>query len=244
MHTRRGAFTLIETLATIVIIAMLLAILLPALGGAMGAARSFRCQLALRAVAFDFSMFADDQLGPGRGDDDRDTPGRFRLETFQESQYGVDEFWRWGAGFVRTLPDGHDAMPLRCAAVDGDLELWNGRPCTDGAIEPWQGISYTFNSRLHRADAPGGGAQLVRLNQLILDRGAVPLAWDVDGAEGVARGVSPVFNAPPGEGAGIYADGQHWFPGLRHGGAGNFAMIDGHVASSRAPLDERWDWGE
>ena len=47
---RRAGFTLIELLAVIAIVALLVAILLPALGEARGAARSLRCSTNLHSL--------------------------------------------------------------------------------------------------------------------------------------------------------------------------------------------------
>ena len=113
------AFTLVELLISISIVAVLLAILLPALGYAVRAARGFRCQISLRSVAFDFTVFADDQLHGDRGDDPAAVgPRRFRLETFQESEYGIDEFWRYN-GNTHQIPDTEKNDPMRCPAVRG-----------------------------------------------------------------------------------------------------------------------------
>ncbi len=67
--TRRPAFTLVELLMVVSIIGLLIGILTPAISGAMVRARSFKCQMAQRSVAFDFQIFADLQLHGDRGDD-------------------------------------------------------------------------------------------------------------------------------------------------------------------------------
>ncbi len=237
----RRAFTLVELLVTISIIAVLLALVAPLLAGAIGAARSFRCQMTLRGAAFDFALFTDSQLGPQRGDDAGLAGDQFHLETFQESLYRVDEFWNWDAS-TRMVIEDSDRMPLRCSAVSGPLTLISQTPCSSGAVGPATAISYAFNGRLDRRD----DGSKVTLSQLALERADVPLAWDVDGAEAGARGVSPIFSAP-GLGAtgagGAYRDDRLWFPGLRHNGAGNFAFMDGRVEASARPLaEDGWDW--
>ncbi len=58
--TRRGGFTLIELLVAVAIIAMLIGLLLPALAGAMGAARSALCISNLRTLAAATGQYADD----------------------------------------------------------------------------------------------------------------------------------------------------------------------------------------
>lgn len=236
--SRRCAFTLVETLVTISIIAVLVSLVAPMLAKTIGTARSFRCQMALRSAAFDFALFADDQLGPRRGDDSRLSGNRFHLETFQESLYGVDEFWRWDAG-TRMVIEEEGLMPLRCSEVSGPLTLVSRTPCSSGAVGPAAAVSYSFNARLDRSDE---GAR-VTVSPDALDRADVPLLWDVDGVEAQARGVSPIFSAPGLGTTGAYRDDRVWFPGLRHNGAGNFAFMDGRVEASGRPLAEPgWDW--
>lgn len=242
---RVRAFTLIELLITIAIIAILSSLLLPALGGARTAARGFRCQMAQRAVAFDFSIYADDQLHGDRGDDDQLRRGRFRVETFQESQYGISEFWSWGSRQVVELPfEGSD--PMRCPEVDGEVVLRRNAPCSEGGVAPPEHISYGFNLRLHMAEIDKGGrirVQRVELTSEILEHPSVPLMWDVDGEIAKRNDVSPVFSAPSLDSRGPFARDRYWFPAMRHGGSANFALMDGSVMATRTPLrEEGWDW--
>jgi prepilin-type N-terminal cleavage/methylation domain-containing protein/prepilin-type processing-associated H-X9-DG protein len=241
------AFTLVEMLITIAIIGVLLAILLPALGHTVRAARGFRCQVSLRSIAFDFAVFADDQLHGDRGNDPAAIgPRRFRLETFQESEYGIDEFWRYN-GVTHTIPDADNNDPMRCPAVRGQVTLVNNTPCSQGAVTPARYVSFGFNMRLHRAEgrAPSGNPILIPayLTSRVMEQGRVPLVWDVDGLVAEQRNVPPVFSAPARGSTGPYGTGTYWYPGLRHNGAGNFAFIDGSVSASTDPLGERgWDW--
>ncbi len=246
---RRG-FTLVELLVSIAIIAVLLSVLLPALSRTIGAARGFRCQVSLRSIAFDFSVFADDQLHGDRGTDARDVgPRRFRLETFQESQYGLDEFWRWDSPLAHTLPDAAKNDPMRCSEIKGPITLANGQPCST-AIDPVRNVSFGFNMRLHRAEVqyPGGQWRLnpVVLTSSVLDRGnsRVPLVWDIDGAVAEQRGATPIFSAPAAGSQGpFYSNDDFWFPAKRHNGAANCALMDGSVGTfNRSPADTNWDW--
>lgn len=243
-----GGFTLVEVLVTMAVIASLMAILLPAIGHARRSARSFRCQVALRSAAFDFTVFADDQLHGDRGNDEANLPaGQFRLETFQNSQYGLEEFWRWEAAKEHTLPDPSGFDPLRCAEIGGEVKLVKDQPCSGGGVTPLQNISYTFNSRLHRAEVTKAngkvGAALVYLTTEILGHGMVPLAWDVDGRVAVEHEVSPVFSAPAMDSKVVYVGDLYWFPAYRHLGQANFALIDGSVKATARPLEESsWQW--
>lgn len=243
-----GAFTLLEVLLVIAMIAILLSILLPTLGAAMESGRAFRCQMSLRSISLDFNAFADDELRGSRGDDDLSNSRTFRLETFQESQYGIDEFWAWESEKTHVVPDEAGNNPMRCDSVRGALTLSSNTPCSKGALSPPANVSFTFNSRLDRAEVqiPGGPfvPKAVLLTSAILEHGMVPLAWDVDGQAAKGNGVSPVFSAPALDSASIYSADKYWFPSTRHNGASNFAFIDGHVEASTKPLDESgWLWG-
>lgn len=242
----RGAFTLIELLISIAIIGVLLAILLPAIGATMKSARAFRCQMSLRSVAFDFTVFADDDMHGDRGHDAQLGPRHFRLETFIESQYGIDEFWNWGSAPTHTLPDAAGNDPMRCPDVRGEVTVTSQTPCSQGAMAPPENVSFGFNMRLHVAEVPGPGGQLitarVKLTSAILDQGTVPLAWDVSGAEAGQLGAIPLFSAPALGNQGAFSN--VWFPAARHQGKGNHAFIDGSVRSSGRPLEETgWGWG-
>lgn len=243
------AFTIVEIVVSIAVIAVLLGLLIPALGGTMRAARSFKCQNSLRTAAFDFSIFADEGLHGSRGNDEIElTGGAFRIETFQESQYGVDEFWRWGSAVTANLPDATGNDPLRCASVKQRLSLVKNTPCSQGAITPAAGISFGFNERLHLKEivTPKGTsvAKQVTLKTQLLESEQVPLLWDVDGSLADGKGATPVFSAPSLASTGYFADDARWYPSLRHDGKMNVAFIGGHVMSTPKPLEEpTWQWG-
>jgi prepilin-type N-terminal cleavage/methylation domain-containing protein/prepilin-type processing-associated H-X9-DG protein len=242
-------FTLVELLVVIAVISILMAVLLPSVGRSVAAARSVRCQTSLRSILFDFSVFADANIHPKRGDDETRTPGRFSLETFVESQYGVDEFWEFGSALTALRqPAKGSEDPMRCAEVAGVLTMKRGVPCGNGAVTPPQNVSYGFNMRLWRPDHPGQPRiKPVLLNERVLDAGRAPLVWDVDGAAAVNSnpGANPTFTAPPQGTSGPYANGSIWWPGQRHSKSMNVGFIDGSVGSSQAPLEQagwRWDF--
>lgn len=245
---RRPAFTLIEMLAVVSVIAVLISILLPMLGASMERAREFKCQMAQRTVAFDFRLFADEQLHGNRGDDN----GRssFAIETFQENQYGVDEFWRWGDDLsAHETPDSDGNDPMRCPSLRVPIVLRNNLSCSSGAVGPPQSVSFGFNARLNRAERidPHGRpvAQLVRLRPNILQESSVPLLIDVDGDRAFENGVPAIYTGPSLDSRGPYAGDRYWFPGKRHNGRANAAFMDGHVEASAEPAKEsgwRWDY--
>ena len=247
---RPTAFTLIELLVSIAIVAVLLSVLLPALFRTIGGARGFRCQVSLRSIAFDFTVFADDQLHGDRGNDSRDLGARnFRLETFQNSQYGLQEFWRWDNPSVHTLPDAAKNDPMRCSEIRGPITLVRDEPCSTG-ISPARNVSFGFNMRLHRAEVLSPAGQW-RFSPIVLNSGLlahanakVPLVWDIDGAVAEARGTTPVFSAPAAGSTGPFYSGDgYWFPARRHNRATNCALLDGSVSTfSRSAAETGWDW--
>lgn len=231
------------------IVVVLLAVLMPTVGYGLERAKSFKCQSALRAIAFDFAVFANDDLHGDRGDD-RVNYGarRFSLETFVESQYGVDEFWAFGDVDLAERPDERGDDPMRCSKVSGAVSLRANTPCREGAVGPTQHVSFGFNMRLWKAetvDAQGRPrVKEVQMDSSILGEGRVPLVWDVDGERAARADAQAMFSAPSLDSAGPYAGDVAWFPGLRHLRAGHFAFVDGSVRSSGDPLSESgWDWG-
>lgn len=242
------AFTLIEVLIVVGIIGVLIALALPAIGRGIERARSFKCQMSLRSVAFDFAIFADSDLHGERGDDrDRYGPYRFSLETFQESQYGVDEFWSFGSTDTVTRSTSASEDAMRCSEVRAPITYRRNTPCRNGAVGPAGSISFGFNSRLYKKETVDARSRPriseVQLTSAILAQPNVPLAWDVDGAK-AGRDVLPIFSAPSLDSQGPYAGDRFWFPGARHAGQLNVALIDGSVHSTAQPLSVTgWDWG-
>ena len=235
------AFTLLELIVVIAIVVLLIALLLPALGGVMTSARGFRCQMSMRTVAFDFAVFADESLHGNRGNDALLGGSSFTLETFQESQYGVDEFWRWGDRSAVSLPDDSGNDPMRCPEVTSPIELRTDSPCSGGAVSPPAGVSYGFNLRLHREEfepVPGAfGLRPVILGERVLDRPDTPLLIDVDGETAERLGVPALYTAPSAGSTGPFGGDRYWFPSRRHGGTANVAFVGGHVLSAESPAE-------
>jgi len=256
MQTPRSlcAFTLVELLIVIAIVAVLLALIFPAIRGTLAAARSFRCQSSQRTIAFDFTVFADDQLHGDRGNDGVELRNRalFRAETFQNSQYGTNEFWTYGENVpTHTVPDTQGRDPMRCAEVDGNIKLTRALSCSIGGVAPSKNVSYGLNIRLHWSEkrAAAGLSYGVVLSNRILDGygivppSSLPLMMDVDGAAAAVRGTNPVFVGPSLDSTTLFADNRFWFPGVRHNGTMNVAFMDGHVKATHRPLLEGWAWG-
>ena len=242
------AFTLIELLVVMAIIGVLLAILLPALNAGRETAHDLRCRANYRNVLIQFQNFADDNAAPRRGDSEAIAP-RFLIEDFQESVYGLAEFWT-GPDVEREAITGPN-QPLMCPAGPAYLERRSNLPCSAGAVGPTENVTTAFNRRFFKETRRLSDGTLVPrtalLSSKLLTTPDAPLLFDCDGDAAQKRGVAPYYAAPPvsfKDGDDIYGDGTFWFPALRHRGRMNVGFIGGHVLSSANPLVEPyWKWG-
>lgn len=235
-----------ELLVVIGVVGLLMSILLSTVGGVLGAARSVRCQTTQRDVVLAFQQFASEELNEGRGDDRR-LGRRFRLATFQDAQYDVDEFWAWGSAEEHTLADPTEGDHMRCAEVGGSITLRRNIECMDGAITPSQNMSYGFNRRLHREEYTDSRGRVrtrqAYLTEQVLQARNVPLLWDVNAEVAAAKFIYPGFSAPSLDSHGAYAHERFWHPAARHNGGTNVAFIDGHVEHEKDLLSQSsWNW--
>lgn len=244
------AFTVIEILVVLSIIATLLALLMPALQACRQSGRNLRCMTQMKNIAVDFRMFADDFAFKSRGDGrNLPEPGQegfsfeprqFWIEDFQESQYGISEFW--SEPQVRITALDASRQSLMCPEGSSDLRRRPKLPCSSGAIFPKENVSMGFNRRLFR---PGPDMAVRALSSKILDFPDVPLALDVDGQKARRQNRDPYYLAPPRSQPDGYEGGQFWFPAFRHRARLNVAFVGGHVVGTRDPLGApgfRWEY--
>jgi len=240
-----GGFTLVETLVVVSIIAVLLALLLPAIRSVRRQMGALKCGSSMRSVAFKFQLFASGDSGGGGRARGR---GRFAMNDFQESLYRIDEYWDLGQATTGILTAGQEL--LLCPAGPRQLIKRRGFPCGREAVRPWENVTLAMNMRLYRGAAPFQGQFVLaaeaatQVRPDVLSHPYVPLVMDVDGGRAVTRGMAPFYTAPPVSGRNDpYSDGRYWVPGLRHGGRANVGFVGGHVLASAAPERETWDWG-
>jgi hypothetical protein len=237
---------LIELLVVVGLIAVLLAILTPALRSARGAAKTLVCSSSMKSIAMEFRFFADGTAGE-RGDSRQLRGNRFWINDFQDRMYRLGEFWDEGEAATGVLKA--DSELMLCPAGAERLTKRKGLPCGREAVVPAQDVSVAVNMRLYRAVFDIKGKKLLasplatQLTQRVLDHPYVPLVMDVDGRHAVSNGVDPFYIAPPLPlSEDPYATSRYWSPSKRHGGRTVVGFVGGHVHTSRQPQNERWDW--
>lgn len=239
----RRAYSLLELLVVVAIIALMIALLGGTLGKVRGAARSFECKNKLKSVAFEFFQFADDFSAAYRRGGSGASGKGFHIDNFQEKIYGVDEFWNVQSATSQTYEPSRQL--LMCPSGPKKLQRHSNLPCEQYPVTPVENVTMAFNMRLRKASVFLGGRPVlkdVRLSSRILRQPSVPLAFDVDGVVAAGNRILPYYAAPPAGDAGVYGRGQFWFPSLRHGSV-NACFIGGHVLSSARPdKASGWNW--
>lgn len=243
----RAAFSLIELVVVVAIIAILGAVLLGAVKGARESARTIQCTSNMRNVAMGFQLFATNSNSEGQGDSADMGPSRFRVNDVQDLLYGVDEFWSDADRQVMTLTPQQSLM--LCPSAAGKLTKRAGFPCGSESLGPLENVSIALNMRLYRGITMFNGrivlvpTQLSYLRDNTLDHPYTPLAFDVNGPAAVAANHDPFYISPGLEGSSDpYSSNRFWFPSDRHRGSTLVAFIGGHVKRSATPADEPWSW--
>ena len=241
------AFTLLETLMVMTIIAILMSVLVPALHAARTAAKTLHCSSNMRTITVEFELFASGESAEGRGDSEMLGRSRFWINDFQDSVYHLDEFWDLPEDQTGQLTVGDD--PMLCPAGARSLTKREGLPCSHEAVGPPENVSLAVNMRLYRAVVDFRGKQVLapaastRVSSRIFNHPYVPLVMDVDGKEAARVGIDPFYIAPALPGVDDpYRRNRHWMPSTRHGGKTIVAFVGGHVLTSAKPEEERWDW--
>src|SRR5438552_1895122 len=143
-HPRPAAFTLVELLVVIGIIALLISILLPALSAAKRQAAAVKCAAQLREIGNAFQMYAIDSKGWFPPNQLQPTAGRvYNLNGVDFPQSGYGAYWfNFLAKYVTKSKVGLEGSTADDSATMRKSILW-GCPS-------WQGYNSTTVGGVNR----------------------------------------------------------------------------------------------
>jgi prepilin-type processing-associated H-X9-DG protein/prepilin-type N-terminal cleavage/methylation domain-containing protein len=234
-HPRISAFSLIELLVAVGIIAILLAILLPILSSARHESRRAACLAALQQWSATFQVYLNDNHGrqPPRGDVHANL-----------QQVGTPLMW-WellanGSDVSRRLlcPEATEAsngMPASAFHAWGPESFWNPGGSIRGPVIG----SYGFNAWLYAETDPGFAGQLHLPTK---DSANIPVIFDCVRLEVYVFDTdAPLRWVPTGTGS------SGWLQLValeRHRGATNITFVDGHAETVPLPTLWKLKWSQ
>ena len=152
----RGAFTLIELLVVVSIIALLVSILLPALGKAREHAKKIKCMSNLKQIAMAFYYYVDDKgmfptddnvsIYYARWTEDLIHPTYWRYHYLLDSHPDYDYMKKnWETSYI------NDVAVMTCPSDKGDM---TGAWPPEGTCYEALGTSYWYNCRNYYSGDP------------------------------------------------------------------------------------------
>ncbi len=207
-------FTLIELLIVIAIIAILAAMLLPALNQALGRARSSNCRGNLKQIAFVLQQYSDD----------------FNGEVFikRAGNYGWGHLMTDGV-LASPLDQPLNYLPKKAIVCPADsstqgVEVWFGMY---GLLAPFSGSAYDYKKDFGSIVTGANGASVSTFRLIgVKNPTELPLAADTIATATANIGKSVYWFTPKDE-----LGSSKPAVSLRHSSSCNLAMADGHVES-------------
>jgi len=225
-----SAFTLIEMLVVIAIIALLVSLISPAVSGAMDRAKGMRCLSNLRQLNVALLAYAADTDGLPPKDQNEGSPAvtnghrnRWYTENFLGPYLGqtIALFVKDPSGSYEIPPPNTVlACPSRTVGFDNQriLKSWLGMN------NEWNGKRFVTPMDNNLRNQPGRFS--------LVDK---PLNKVVSFADSTNFGLNPVSNYTVNDASGFV--GLNEFGGFnpRHRGGANYAFLDGHVRWVKDP---------